>query len=177
MTDKRSAMPLPHVFCQANIAPQRCNTIKQKSNLTVVPIFTEATCVDGIAAFFMTASIASSTPFWISEVVGVLCQARTFSSWRMTLQMGLDSFLVRRKCVSTHLSVFVPPTSMPITQDGSCVDVTGSMQIGPLSAFRTVNGDISTHRKRNKRKEDGKNRIDYKQHPTGIIRWGVERGN
>ncbi len=91
----------------------------------MVPIFTEATESDGIFAFAITASMASSTPSWISEVVGVLCQARTFSFCRMTLGKNQFEFRANQPGIS-NLSVFVPPTSMPITQFGSFGGITGS---------------------------------------------------
>jgi hypothetical protein len=66
----------------------RNERIEDNGKPTVVPILIELMLSLGISAFLMTAAIASSTPSWIFEVVGVLCQARTFAFCNTTASYG-----------------------------------------------------------------------------------------
>ena len=79
---------------QAIASPNNGQSRKETGCQTVVPIFTQSTRPGGVPAFITTAAIAVSTPCWMSDVVAVLCHARTLSFWSITLhvcQQATDS--------------------------------------------------------------------------------------
>jgi hypothetical protein len=83
----------------------------------VVPILTDSTWFPGSFAFRNTSSMATSTPPWISGVVGVLCHSRTLSPSIITAVTPPSIPQSHDEGGADLPSVFVPPTSIPMTQD------------------------------------------------------------